>query len=71
MHRWEFVHAPSNGRDHWRWRQKDRSDTILGESLPFPLFLTCLSNAREHGFQVASHDFRIVKEAHGSSTQYG
>jgi hypothetical protein len=62
LHRWEFVRAPSDVREHWRWRKTDHGKKALLESLPFTLFLNCLADAREHGFDIAAHEFRLVDE---------
>jgi hypothetical protein len=49
-------------REHWRWRKTDDVNAVLLESAGFTLFLTCLADAREHGFDMAAHDFRVVAE---------
>src|SRR4051812_46842101 len=60
LHLWEFIHSPSSVREHWRWRRKDSLRNILLESAGFTLFLSCLADAREHGFDMAAHEFRVV-----------
>lgn len=62
MNVWEFVNRLHCSRDHWRWRQKDAHDNVVRESTPFPLFLSCLADARLHGFDLAIHPFALVNE---------
>ena len=59
---WEFVRASPSVREHWRWRRKDLTRNVVLESSPFLLFLSCFANAREHGFDVTAHEFRLVYE---------
>jgi hypothetical protein len=63
LHVWEFVNSPSGTREHWRWRRKDPRQALLLESTAFTLFLNCLADARVHGFDLAAHEFSVVKEA--------
>ena len=62
MHVWEFVNSPSGTREHWRWRQKDPRQRVLLESRTFTLFLSCLADARTHGFDLGAHEFSVVNE---------
>lgn len=59
---WEFVHAPSGVREAWRWRNKDKADNVIRESSGFALFVNCLADARDHGFDFAVSTFQVVKE---------
>jgi hypothetical protein len=52
---------PSGVREYWRWRKKDAQQAI-GESSRFALFMECLSDARNHGFDFTSHAFHLVEE---------
>ena len=61
MNAWEFVNKLQGARDHWRWRRKDGDDNVV-ESTPFPLFLSCLADARLHGFDLTVHRFSLVNE---------
>ena len=70
MHLWEFVHSPSSVREHWRWRQKGHAHVVLHESLSFSLFLNCLADARENGFDVAAHDFQVVAEPDAALSRF-
>ena len=62
MNAWEFVNNLQSSRDHWRWRRKDIENNIVLESMAFPLFLSCLADARVHGFDLTVHAFALVKE---------
>lgn len=62
MNAWEFVNNLYGTRDRWRWRQKDAYDNVILESTPFPLFLSCLADARLHGFDLTLHAFSLVNE---------
>lgn len=62
MNAWEFVNDAGRSRDHWRWRKKDTHHNVLVESTPFALFLSCLADARLHGFDLAVHAFSLVSE---------
>ena len=59
---WEFVHAPSGVRKDWRWRYKDRGDNVVRESSRFDLFVNCLADARDHGFDFTLSTFQVIKE---------
>ena len=59
---WEFVHAASGVRDDWRWRNKDARHNVIRESSGFALFVTCLAEARDHGFDFAVSTFQVVEE---------
>jgi hypothetical protein len=59
---WEFVNNIHGACDHWCWRRKGANDEIVVESTPFPLFLSCLADARLHGFDLALHPFSLVNE---------
>jgi hypothetical protein len=62
MNAWEFVNNLQSSRDHWRWRKKDAHHNVVLESTPFPLFLSCLADARVHGFDLTEHGFALVNE---------
>jgi hypothetical protein len=63
LHRWEFVHALSGGREHWRWRWRRKdARSIIGESSAFPLFLECMADARRHGFDLTWDEFELMEE---------
>ena len=62
MNAWEFVNKLHSSRDHWRWRKKDARDGVVVESTAFPLFLSCLADARLHGFDLTVHAFSVVNE---------
>jgi hypothetical protein len=59
---WEFVNKFQSSHDHWRWRKKDARDNVVVESTPFALFLSCLADARLHGFDLTIHPFSLVNE---------
>jgi hypothetical protein len=58
---WEFIRAPSGVRDHWRWRKKD-ADQLISESSRFTLFVDCLTDACNHGFDFTVHALKLVEE---------
>ena len=62
MNAWEFVNKLHGSRDRWRWRRKDTHANVVLESTPFPLFLSCLADARLHGFDLTVHVFSLVNE---------
>jgi hypothetical protein len=62
LNAWEFVNRSQSSRDHWRWRKKDAHKNIVFESTSFPLFLSCLADARLHGFDLTVHSFLLVNE---------
>lgn len=62
MNAWEFVNKLHGSHHHWQWRKKNANDDIVVESTPFPLFLSCLADARLHGFDLTLHPFSLVNE---------
>ena len=62
MHLWEFVKSSSLVREYWRWRMKDASRGVTRESESFTLFLSCLADARAHGFDIEAHEFVVITE---------
>jgi hypothetical protein len=62
LNAWEFVNRLHGVRDRWCWRRKDADNGIVVESTAFPLFLSCLADARLHGFDLTVHPFSLVNE---------
>jgi hypothetical protein len=59
---WEFIHSVCGGLDCWQWRCRDKSDDVVARSDRFPLFVSCVADARLHGLDLEVHSFRVVQE---------